>query len=184
MREEYRKSAHIFFGIIIAIFIYFADRITATAVLGTVILLSLCISAAIYKGKYIPLFSPIVAGLEREGVFPGKGTILFFIGTFICLLLFQKEYVVASVLVLSFLDGVSTIVGINFGKTRIYKHKSLEGSLSGIICGFLALYLFLPIPTVTAAVTAVIAGITELISPVDDNLTIPIAVCIALTLLP
>ena len=87
-------------------------------------------------------------------------------------------------LVLSFLDGVSTIVGINFGKTRIYKHKSLEGSLSGIICGFLALYLFLPIPTVTAAVTAVIAGITELISPVDDNLTIPIAVCIALTLLP
>ena len=115
MREEYRKTAHIFFGIIIALFIYFADRITAIAVLGIVILLSLCIAAAIYKGKYIPLFSPIVAGLEREGVFPGKGTILFFIGTFVCLLIFEKDYVVSAVLVLSFLDGISTIVGINFG---------------------------------------------------------------------
>ena len=183
MREEYRKTAHIFFGIIIALFIYFADRITAIAVLGIVILLSLCISAAIYKGKYIPLFSPIVAGLEREGVFPGKGTILFFIGTFVCLLLFEKEYVVSAVLVLSFLDGISTIVGINFGKTKIYRNKSLEGSLSGIICGFLALFLLMSIPAPAAAITAAVAGITELFSPVDDNLTIPIAVCITLTLL-
>ena len=182
MREEYRKTAHIFFGIIIALFIYFADRITAIAVLGIVILLSLCIAAAIYKGKYIPLFSPIVAGLEREGVFPGKGTILFFVGTFVCLLLFEKDYVVSAVLVLSFLDGISTIVGINFGKTKIYRNKSLEGSLSGIICGFLALFLLMSVPAPAAAITAAVAGITELFSPVDDNLTIPIAVCITLTL--
>ncbi len=183
MREEYRKTAHIFFGIVIALFIYFADRFTATAVLGVVIILSLCISASIYKGKHIPLFSPIVANLEREGVFPGKGTILFFIGTFICLLLFDKTYVIASVLILSFLDGISTLVGINFGRTKIYKNKSLEGTLSGIICGFLVLYLLFPIPVIVSLVTAAVAGITELISPVDDNLTIPIAVCITLTLL-
>jgi dolichol kinase len=55
-------------------------------------------------------------------------------------------------------------------------------SLSGIAVTVLALLPFLSLPG--ALVASVVAGIIELFSPVDDNLVIPVGVCLLLTLGP
>jgi dolichol kinase len=55
-------------------------------------------------------------------------------------------------------------------------------SLSGIAVTVLALLPFLSLPG--ALVASVVAGIIELFSPVDDNLVIPVGVCLLLRLGP
>jgi dolichol kinase len=90
--------------------------------------------------------------------------------------------VVPSLVALSVLDSVTTLAGLRFGRHRIRNGKSWEGTLSGIAVTILALLPLLTIPG--AFVTSVIAGIIELFSPVDDNLIIPVGVCILLTLVP
>jgi dolichol kinase len=83
---------------------------------------------------------------------------------------------------LAVLDGVATIAGTRFGRNRIYNGKSLEGTIAAIIVTFLVLLLVLPAPG--ALVVAVVAGIIEMFSPVDDNLVIPVSICILLTAVP
>jgi dolichol kinase len=83
---------------------------------------------------------------------------------------------------LAVLDGVATIAGIRFGRTRISNGKSVEGTVAGIIVTFLVLLLFISIPG--ALIVAVIAGIIEMFSPVDDNLVIPVSICLLLTAIP
>jgi len=181
MKEEFRQIAHMFFGIIVALFIYFTDKQTSILILGIVVFLSVIISDAISRKIHIPLFSELIQILERENTFPGKGTIFFFVSTLFCLLFFEKNVVFAAVVVLAVLDSVTTIIGVRYGRKKIYNKKSLEGTAAGMLSGFIVLIFF--ISPVTAAITAFFAGIAELISPVDDNLIIPLTVCIILTLI-
>jgi dolichol kinase len=83
---------------------------------------------------------------------------------------------------LAVLDGVATIAGTRFGRTRFYNGKSAEGTVAGIFVTFLVLLLFMSVHG--ALIVAVIAGIIELFSPVDDNLVIPVSICILLTVIP
>jgi phytol kinase len=99
-----------------------------------------------------------------------------------CVILFPIAVVVPALVSLAVLDGVATIAGIRFGSTRIYNGKSLEGTVTGISVTFLVLLLFISIQG--AFIVAVIAGIIEMFSPVDDNLVIPISICILLTVFP
>lgn len=178
MKEIYRQFSHLMFGLLICTFLYFADIKTAIYTFIAVIFIGVVIADAISRGIKIPLFSYLIERLEREGTFPGKGTIFFFIGVLFCLEFFGRDIAITSIVVLSVLDSVSTIAGINFGKHKIYGKKSLEGTLAGIAASTVVLLLF--ISPATALVLSVVAGITELVSPVDDNLTIPVVSCICL----
>jgi dolichol kinase len=104
------------------------------------------------------------------------------VSTLACVILFTKPVVLPALIALAVLDGVATIAGIRFGRTRIYNGKSLEGTIAGIVVTFLVLLLVMPVQG--ALVVAVIAGIIEMFSPVDDNLVIPVSVCILLTTVP
>jgi phytol kinase len=90
------------------------------------------------------------------------------------------ETVVIAIIVLSLLDSLSTIIGMRWGKIRIYNGKSVEGSLAGAIASLAAIHFLLPLEM--AVIVACAAGIVELVSPVDDNLTIPVSVCVILSL--
>ncbi len=73
--------------------------------------------------------------------------------------------------------------GLHFGRHRIFNGKSWEGTAGGIIAACIPLVVLLP-PPLTAAVAAVVAGIAELVSPIEDNLVIPppvvCLICLAL----
>lgn len=169
------------FGLLIAAFIWFVQEEIALYTLTAVIFIGVVIADATDRGIHVPLFYSIIREMERDGAFPGKGAIFFFIGVLFCLAFFGDAIAPVAIVVLAVLDSVSTIVGKKYGKTKLIGKKSLEGTTAGIVASVVVL-LFIVQP-VAAVVVSVVSGLAELVSPVDDNLTIPVVACICLFLL-
>lgn len=181
MNEPLRKAVHLIFGLAIACFILFSERRLALYALVIALFLGFILSDALSRGYTIPGVSKIIATLERRDVLPGKGALFFALGALFSLTFFPKEVAFIGLVVLALLDSVTTLVGLRFGRTRIYNHKSIEATLAGFAATTAAL-LFL-IPAHAAILTSAAAAFAELVSPVDDNLIVPAVVCIVLTVL-
>lgn len=181
MREFFRKLVHIIFGLGIAALIQFAPESIALPVLMIGTFAGIVFRDALVRGYRIPLVSDLIDKLERENVRPGKGALYFALSSLFCIVIFEKEVVVPAIVALALLDGVATLVGYYYGKHPIVHGKTAEGTIAGILLtSFALLPLLSPFQ---AVVSAVIAGLVELFSPIDDNLIIPVFVCIALTLM-
>ena len=181
MDETLRKLAHLFIGLGIAAAIAFIPREPMLAIMVIALFCGFLISDALSRGHYIHGISPLVNAMERENVLPGKGALLFVFSAFVCLFFFEPEVVIPAIVALAVLDGVATIAGLRYGKHRIFNGKSVEGTGAGITAAFLVLLLV--VPPAQALVIAVIAGLIELVAPVDDNLLIPPCICLLLTVL-
>jgi dolichol kinase len=182
MREIVRQLIHLCFGLGIAALVYFLDHTVVIGVLAGGLLIGVVLVDLILRGHRIPVISPLVQYGDRCDPLPGKGAFFFAVSALACTILFPVTIVVPALVALSVLDSVTTLAGTRFGRHRIYNGKSWEGTLSGIAVTVLFLIPFLSLPGALAV--SVIAGIIELISPVDDNLVIPVGVCILLTLVP
>ena len=182
MQELFRKLVHLVFGLAIACVVLVVGQATAAVILATGVFIGLVLVDLILRGRQIPLFSLLVKHFDRNDRLPGRGALYFGVSALVCVLLFPLSISVPAIVTLAVLDSVTTIVGKRFGKTRIYNGKSWEGTLAGIVVTTLVLLLFLS-PAGAIAV-AVLAGFIELISPVDDNLSIPVAVSVLLALVP
>jgi dolichol kinase len=181
MREFFRKLVHIIFGLGIAALIQFTPKDMALPLLMVGTFAGIVFRDALVRGYRIPLVSDLIDKLERENVRPGKGALYFALSSLFCLVIFEKEVVVPAIIALALLDGAATLVGYYFGKHPIIHGKTAEGTAAGVLITFFALLSLLP--PVPALVSAFVAGMVELFSPVDDNLTIPVFVCIALTVM-
>ena len=179
MDEVARKILHIVFGIGIAAVIAIFGKEVSLIILSVVLLSGVILSDAISRGYDIPLISDIIAYVERPAVIPGKGAIFFFLSSLICLIIFPVSTAIPAILCLAIADGIATIAGIRFGKTRIRNGKSVEGACAGFAASVLVM-LFL-LPPATAILIATVASGIEISTPVDDNLVIPIAVALMLT---
>ena len=182
MREFFRKLVHIIFGLGIAALIWFTPENTALPLLMTGTFAGIIFRDALVRGYRIPLISDLIDNLERQNVRPGKGALYFALSSLFCLILFPNGVVVPAIVTLSVLDGVATLVGYYYGRHPVAGKKTAEGSLAGILAAAVILLPFVPL--IQAAGVAIIAGLVELFSPVDDNLTIPVFVCVALMLMP
>lgn len=182
MREIVRQLIHLCFGLGIAALVLFAGHTTAISILAGGLLIGVVLVDLILRGCRVPVISPLVQYGDRCDPLPGKGAFFFAVSALACTILFPVPVVVPSLVALSVLDSVTTLAGTQYGRHRIHNGKSWEGTLSGIAVTVLALLPFLTLPG--ALVTAVVTGIIELFSPVDDNLVIPAGVCILLTVVP
>lgn len=96
---------------------------------------------------------------------------------------------VIAILTLALADPAAALVGRRFGKIRLLHGRSLEGTLTFVVVGFLASMLGLAVlfPAVSgagilamAAAGAIAGGVAELLSRrVDDNLSIPVSAALA-----
>ena len=182
MQELARKLIHMIFGLGIAGMVLVLDHTTATAVLAGGLFAGLILIDLIIRGYTLPLISALVDYVDRCDPLPGKGAFYFAVSALACVILFPAAAVVPALVALAVLDGVATIAGIRFGRTRIFNGKSVEGAAAGMAVTFPVLLLVLPVTG--ALVVAVIAGLIEMFSPVDDNLVIPIGICVLLTAIP
>lgn len=176
MKEIFRQLAHLFFGIVIFLGLFFLPDKVMLYLLSGSVFIGFAVADAVSKGLYIPLFSEIIRSLERDVLIPGYGTLMFFLSSLCVLVLFGSAIASVAVLVLAVLDSFSTIIGVYAGKHKLYGKKSVEGCIGGIVPAFLVLLLL--ISPLQAGIIAVVAGIIELVSPIDDNLTIPVAVAL------
>jgi phytol kinase len=184
MHEVFRKVVHLITGLLIALAIPLFDKQLVLGAFVIAIFVGFILSDALSRGYRIPLVTRVVRVLEREDVLPGKGTLFFAIGVFFCLVFFPVQVAIPAIICLAVLDGVATLVGIKFGRHRVWKGKSLEGTAAGIGVTVIALLVLTPLSIPLALAASVTAGIVELFTPVDDNLLIPLSVCLILTLLP
>jgi len=169
-------------------------------VMGSLIPLSYIIT----KNVFLPLlistfFLTLLGALEYErwknpsvwewmikrygGVFKKKvgrltGDTYFMISNFLVLLFFPYEIAVYSLFFLTFEDAGSGIVGKKFGKREVFKGKTFEGLLGGIlfnlIIGFI-LFPFIKIPLPVLFTGIFISSFIEILPlKVDDNLSVGI----------
>jgi len=182
MQEIVRKLIHLFFGLGIAGMVLVLDQPTAIATLAGGLFIGIVLVDIILRRYTIPVLSSLVAYGDRGDPLPGKGAFFFAVSALFCVILFPAPVVIPALVTIAVLDSVTTIVGIQYGKRRIYNGKSWEGTIAGITVTILFLVPFLTVPG--AVVVSVIAGIIELFSPVDDNLLVPVSICILLTAFP
>ncbi len=182
MQEIVRKLIHLIFGLAIAGMVMVLDRQTAIAILAGGLFIGIVLVDIILRGYKIPVFSSLVDYGDRCDPLPGKGAFFFAVSALTGVILFPAPVVIPALVTIAVLDSVTTLVGIKYGKRRIYNGKSWEGTIAGILVTVLVLLPFLTVPG--AVVVSVIAGIIELFSPIDDNLVVPVSVCILLSVLP
>ncbi len=183
MHESLRQVVHLIFGLGIAGFVLLFDRDLVLSILVLALFAGFILSDAISRGLYHPgrLADHRGPRAARRRP-PGKGALFFALGALFCIVFFAKEVAFMGLLVLALLDSVTTLAGLRFGRTRIYNHKSLEGTLAGFAATAIVLALLVP-PGGVALATAVAAAVAELASPVDDNLVVPVVACLVLALL-
>ncbi len=182
MQELARKLIHVIFGLAIAGMVLVLDHNSALAVLAGGLFFGLILIDLVLRGYTLPVISAVLDYVDRCDPLPGKGALYFAVSALTCVILFPTDLVVPALVSLAVLDGVAAIAGTRFGRTRIWNGKSGEGTITGIFVTFLCLLLLIPVHG--ALIVAVFAGIIEMFSPVDDNLVIPVGICLLLTVIP
>jgi len=149
------------------------------------------ISLMIKKQK-LSLVGKVLSFFEREHhmeAFPGRGPLFFTLGAYLSLILFETPVAYAGIMILTFGDAFSNIIGRHFGKikTKLNPEKCIEGNLAGILIAAPFAYYFFPnVWAVLAAATVgmflEIPNIQLFGFEIDDNLLIPLGASFTLTL--
>ena len=111
--------------------------------------------------------------------------------------LLPQHAIEAGTIVLGVADPAASIAGKAWGKTKIYRDKSLEGSLGFFVTAFVTLIIFFTVISagysawaiaITSLAVAVFTTLAELFAGrIEDNFSIPVvggvvaAVCLSLT---
>jgi len=139
-------------------------------------------------GVNIPMISTITwkAAIQPEIYEFVTAPIFFAAGIALTLLIFPPPVSYAAIAVFTVGDVSATLFGKGLGRHTIpyNKGKKIEGTLFGILFASLGAYLFTLNPLKAVIAAAVGMTVESLPSPINDNLTIPIAAGITLLLLP
>jgi len=108
---------------------------------------------------------------ERNNI---TSSVFFVLATIVAIAVFDYDVAILALLLTVFGDLVSALVGIRWGKHKLFRNKTIEGSLAGLVMNLLVGYCVLPtLPTVFVPM-ALIATIVEVgTNKLDDNLTVP-----------
>lgn len=181
-----RKTYRIIVGSIFPIVYYFSPKWVPISIIGFFLLLIFILEVErhIHPGLW-----PFIIKRPYGKIFkkePGKilGTTYFLLGSFITIIFFEKDIAISVLLFTVFGDAISAIVGVKYGKIKLFGNKTLEGSFSFfLICLAVGIGLiYLPRlrilhtlnPFLILFGSAAAAFMELLPLRVDDNLSVPI----------
>jgi len=180
------------FIFLFALVYYFFNKGAMLIVLGILLIIFLLFDLINYfsdgKSKIARIFFKLYPKKKREGRTILTDATIFFISTILLVLIFQKEIVVFSLIILVFCDIAEQVFGIKIKSRKLFwnKGKNWAGLIGGfvisVIVGYLAVELLgllslgviLPI-----SIVAAVAGT----SPRYDNILIPWSVVLILLLI-
>ena len=184
-QELRRKSIHLL-GLAFPILYVFTTRHTAIIVVGSLLAVALGIELLkaflpAFRVIFVRIFSPMLRSQERRGGL--TGATYYLIGSFFCMLLFDKTLAIVCLCFLTFGDLFAALIGKQWGRIKLFSRKSLEGSLACfVVCAVIALLMgFHPIVAIAGALVATL--IELLPTGVDDNVTVPLVSGLAMHLL-
>jgi phosphoserine phosphatase SerB len=180
-----REAIHTGSFLLIFLIHLLGNTIVASLILAITVLYTISEIARV-RGINIPIVSSITwrAANKTELYQFATSPIHFAVGIAISLLIFPAPIAYVAITTLTLGDGCAHIFGMKFGKTRIpyNKGKNLEGTLFGFLFAFLGAMIF--VDPVRALIAAAVAMLVEsLPSPINDNLTMPLASGLALLLI-
>ena len=111
--------------------------------------------------------------------FQFTGAIYVLVSALLCLCLFDKAIAAIALTVMLISDSAAALVGRSIGRIKIYKTKTLEGTLAFFISALVINLLFYLLPPFTwvsalACLVATLAEVFEDKIEIDDNLSVPI----------
>lgn len=187
--EFRRQILHILYGFGL-LFLYHYNVIDNKILLGMII--GGAITSLMVKREKLSPIKRLLGFFERDHhleKFPGRGVLFFTIGSYIALVLFERNIAYAGIVILSVGDAVSNIVGRHYGKisTKLNPDKHIEGNIAGILISIPFAYYFFP--NIYAVIAACFVGMFLEIPAIrifgfeiDDNLLIPVGAAFTLTL--
>jgi len=123
-------------------------------------------------------FGILVKEKEKHTI---TGSTYYFLAISITIFFFPKDIATCAIFYLTLGDPIAAIVGHYLPITRIFKQKTLGGSLANFFTCLIIGFCFFPfITTLLAAITATLA---ELFSPIDDAISIPLCSALVLSIL-
>ncbi|MBN1301549.1 MAG: dolichol kinase [Melioribacteraceae bacterium] len=192
--EVLRKLIHLC-SLSISIIYYFITKELALSILIPMTLLSLVLDVLRYFSSRFAKFFYLVFGFmlrEHEKDLKKKnlnGATYVLISATLVILLFPKVFVIPAIAVLIVGDIAAALVGRKFGRHR-FLFKSLEGTFAFFVAGSIVIFLT---PKLTGSATEYLIGfiavavgaLAENVSYgwADDNLSIPLAICITMAIL-
>ena len=120
---------------------------------------------------------------------PGQltGETWFMIATFASLLFFSRDVTIAALFFLVFGDAGSALAGTRWGRTGLFRGKTLEGMAGGILAnGVVAIGLMghLSLPPEVLGAGVLVGALAEILPlPLDDNLTMGLSAGLVMSLL-
>lgn len=189
--ELFRKLIH-YASSAIPIGYYFIDKTIVLYVLVLILLLMLAVEFVKYKSNFIyDLYLKNFKHLLREHEYDrtrfrinGASWVIF--AAILCILIFPKLIAITGLLMLTFADSTSALLGRMFGKKQYAPNRSYVGTAVFFIVGLIIIAL---VPkyfgTVKEYIILLIAVIATTVAdslklPVDDNFTIPVTCCTVL----
>jgi len=134
-------------------------------------------------------FGPIMRRSERDQI---AGTSYLSTGILLTFWIFPRDIFQLTLLYLAFADPIASIIGIQYGRDKIFGQKSLQGSFAAfVVCAVLSFAFFLykglllDHILVVSVLGGVIGSLAEAlpIAKLDDNFTIPVISAIGLWIL-
>ena len=173
--EIARKIIHLS-SIIIPIFLLFYGREVTLLYLLPITIFFLVldilrIRSKNFKSLYNYFFISITRKNESKKL---TGASYVFLSSLIIIYFFPENIAAISLFIMVISDTVAAIFGRIYGTIKI-RNKTLEGSLAFFMSSFIIILFAIDINLFLATISILIATFTELYSPFDDNLSVPIS---------
>lgn len=193
-REVARKSIHLS-SLWIPALIYFAHPGVSIILFAILFLGNVLLEYGNFKKwrwarrTFGLLFFKTLRNKERiRTKFQVSGSMYVLAAAIICTLLFSKPIAAIALTVMLISDTCAALFGKAYGTRKLYKSKSLEGTIAFFLSALIVNMLYEPIfhftyASVIACAVATIAEMFEDKLEIDDNLSIPLFVGIILSVL-
>ncbi len=191
-KELFRKAIHLS-SLWIPAAIYFMPKIVLVPILLIILVGNVILEYGNFKKypwarkSFGVLFFRTLRNKEtsREN-FQFTGAIYVLLSALLCLCLFGKEVATIALTVMLISDSAAALIGRSIGKVKIYKNKTLEGTMAFFLTAVGINLLFWPIYTfgwinVLACLVSTLAEVYEDKIEIDDNLSVPIFFSATLT---
>ena len=185
--EILRKLIHLFDSVI-PLSLFYISRENLLFILTPITIIFIILDFArhhiSYLGKIYSTFFNIVTREIEQKRNNVTGASYYLLGCLIVVYFFQDiNIIISSLLIMSISDSFAALIGVKYGKTKIYGKKSLEGSFSFFVSTIIILYVFMNnLSPFEYIYISLLITLVELFSfhRINDNLTIPVFAALAL----
>lgn len=175
LQELKRKSFHLILLLIILLYYILEKSVSKQIALFTLLFILVFLLAIEYLRLELNMEFPIIKQLIRaKEERKMHGAVYFLSATIICLAVFDFKIALAALLMAVFGDMFAAIIGQRFGKTLVFRNKTLSGCSAELIVTLVVGLIILNNIYLILAMAFTATIVETFVSELDDNLYVPL----------